>query len=691
MGASQLEVDNADLRFVCSQQSERVRLLEAELAHVHSALEETMAGSGTILPAAHKSPLVGQQEHMQAYAPVAPREPPPPLADEAAGSCYSADAQLALVARQLRAARAEVAEARARAREAEEGRGGGGGGGDASARDDAFGCGGGDGALEQLRHQVDFLNARCVSLEAQLREHRNPPGWEKKQAELRASKRDAAALSERLVRDASPPGRPRPTSSPRRTPPLDAASSAPLPQVRAEQERDDLRRRLHASATSRAQERDGPRRAAGRAERGRAERGASEASLAEELTEARREGERMEQLLEAERAATAALRARAGESKAQGDEVAACRALLLETEARPRCEPPLSNQLVPAPPRLHPPPVPLVHASHARPSPPTRPTRPSLPTPAPAPPSPPLPGPPRRTRRASRPSGRRRGRRAQRRRASSGACKRRAQRRPRPRRRLPTSGARRWAVWSRTWRRRSATWTERASARRRGLPSWPRRATRSGGGRALPVTRARDAAAGVSLRLAKSSPARASRFARRGGRRTRRRRLRVRRGGGATSLRAPALGLPCPCPEPSSTPSCTGDELEARLKSCEGSLASARRLVEGEQASLQLAKQQARAPGSTREHPLQLTRCSSPSNKRLHRRPVYAPSHLPLPPPRPAPPSTPLLHAPPRPPCPPRGVLQELGKQQEVERLKALVQRCSPPAASQPAARGRAG
>ena len=148
MGASQLEVDNADLRFVCSQQSERVRLLEAELAHVHSALEETMAGSGTILPAAHKSPLVGQQEHMQAYAPVAPREPPPPLADEAAGSCYSADAQLALVARQLRAARAEVAEARARAREAEEGRGGGGGGGDASARDDAFGCGGGDGALE---------------------------------------------------------------------------------------------------------------------------------------------------------------------------------------------------------------------------------------------------------------------------------------------------------------------------------------------------------------------------------------------------------------------------------------------------------------------------------------------------------------------------------------------------------------
>jgi len=52
-----------------------------------------------------------------------------------------------------------------------------------------------------------------------------------------------------------------------------------------------------------------------------------------------------------------------------------------------------------------------------------------------------------------------------------------------------------------------------------------------------------------------------------------------------------------------------GDELEARLKSCEGSLASARRLVEGEQASLQLARQ------------------------------------------------------------------QELGKQQEVERLKALVQR----------------
>lgn len=256
-GAARLREQNADLRFISSQQTARVEELQSENASLRARFHDALMQNGIVLPSGHEVRWHGHKEHMKAHSPVAPAEAPaadgaaaPPAATPGAGAppTAAAEAERAAATRQLRAAarqtshlqmRLEDAEARSIRLEAEvkalrsaaEGR-------DTELRRlqeaAAEGREGGKGHLSaahvneeknltiaQLNHQVDFLNSQCQAQEAALEEAQQQTREALEQA-ARAERlmeavhelRDEKEQLQSEVGSPSPPAEPRGDPSP---------------------------------------------------------------------------------------------------------------------------------------------------------------------------------------------------------------------------------------------------------------------------------------------------------------------------------------------------------------------------------------------------------------------------------------------------------------------------------------------
>jgi outer membrane murein-binding lipoprotein Lpp len=200
---ARLREQNADLRFISSQQTARVDQLTSENTSLRARLNDALMQNGIVLPSGHEVRWHGHKEHMKAHSPLAPAAEAEPAAKVAPGTPSAPMAggltttERATMVRQLRAAarqasnlqfRLEDAEARAARLEMES----------KALREAAVGR---DAELErlqraaaevregaqlsavhvneeknltiaQLNHQVDFLNSQCATLESELAEAR---------------------------------------------------------------------------------------------------------------------------------------------------------------------------------------------------------------------------------------------------------------------------------------------------------------------------------------------------------------------------------------------------------------------------------------------------------------------------------------------------------------------------------------
>jgi outer membrane murein-binding lipoprotein Lpp len=201
---ARLREQNADLRFISSQQTARVDQLTSENTSLRARLNDALMQNGIVLPSGHEVRWHGHKEHMKAHSPLAPAAEAEPAAKVAPGTPSAPMAggltttERATMVRQLRAAarqasnlqfRLEDAEARAARLEMES----------KALREAAVGR---DAELErlqraaaevregaqlsavhvneeknltiaQLNHQVDFLNSQCATLESELAEARH--------------------------------------------------------------------------------------------------------------------------------------------------------------------------------------------------------------------------------------------------------------------------------------------------------------------------------------------------------------------------------------------------------------------------------------------------------------------------------------------------------------------------------------
>ena len=74
---SLLEKSCGDLRFVSSQQAQRVRLLEEELGGLRERFDQALQQNGVVLPSGHEVRWHGRKEHMEAHSPVEAATMPP--------------------------------------------------------------------------------------------------------------------------------------------------------------------------------------------------------------------------------------------------------------------------------------------------------------------------------------------------------------------------------------------------------------------------------------------------------------------------------------------------------------------------------------------------------------------------------------------------------------------------------------
>ena len=69
--AGSLQTQNADLRFISSQQQSRLDALEKENEALRSRFHEALVQNGIVLPSGHEVRWHGRKEHMKAHSPVA--------------------------------------------------------------------------------------------------------------------------------------------------------------------------------------------------------------------------------------------------------------------------------------------------------------------------------------------------------------------------------------------------------------------------------------------------------------------------------------------------------------------------------------------------------------------------------------------------------------------------------------------
>ena len=98
---SLLEKSCGDLRFVSSQQAQRVRLLEEELGGLRERFDQALQQNGVVLPSGHEVRWHGRKEHMEAHSPVEAATMPPAApgpSSASAGPAAVADAAAAAAA-----------------------------------------------------------------------------------------------------------------------------------------------------------------------------------------------------------------------------------------------------------------------------------------------------------------------------------------------------------------------------------------------------------------------------------------------------------------------------------------------------------------------------------------------------------------------------------------------------------------
>lgn len=113
--AARLREQNADLRFISSQQTGRLDELQKENAALRERFHEALMQNGIVLPSGHEVRWHGHKEHMKAHSPVAP------AATEglAAGAASAPDAAREAAKKQLHAAAVQAAHLQQRLEHAE--------------------------------------------------------------------------------------------------------------------------------------------------------------------------------------------------------------------------------------------------------------------------------------------------------------------------------------------------------------------------------------------------------------------------------------------------------------------------------------------------------------------------------------------------------------------------------------------
>ena len=178
--SSALVKENGDLRFVGAQQAQRVKALEVELQGLRDRFDDALQVSGVVLPNGHEVRWHGRKEHMEQHSPVAPAaaEDLSPRA-AAAEAVRASTVQIDALQARLDASNDELAAAnlslsvekeKVAAREAEIERLGR----ELESDRDYGGLSlkhiqeSNQQAVAQLNHQVDFLNAQCAELQAEV-------------------------------------------------------------------------------------------------------------------------------------------------------------------------------------------------------------------------------------------------------------------------------------------------------------------------------------------------------------------------------------------------------------------------------------------------------------------------------------------------------------------------------------------
>ena len=188
--SSALVKENGDLRFVGAQQAQRVKALEVELQGLRDRFDDALQVSGVVLPNGHEVRWHGRKEHMEQHSPVAPAAPP--AAKEASSpaaavvdpvaaveAVRASTEQIDILQARLNKSHDELAAAnlslsvekeKVAAREAEIERLGR----ELESDRDYGGLSlkhiqeSNQQAVAQLNHQVDFLNAQCAELQAEV-------------------------------------------------------------------------------------------------------------------------------------------------------------------------------------------------------------------------------------------------------------------------------------------------------------------------------------------------------------------------------------------------------------------------------------------------------------------------------------------------------------------------------------------
>lgn len=188
--SSALVKENGDLRFVGAQQAQRVKALEVELQGLRDRFDDALQMSGVVLPNGHEVRWHGRKEHMEQHSPVAPAAPaaakevsspaaavvdPVAAVEAVRASTEQIDILQARVDKSNDALAAanlslSVEKEKVAAREAEIERLGR----ELESDRDYGGLSlkhiqeSNQQAVAQLNHQVDFLNAQCAELQAEV-------------------------------------------------------------------------------------------------------------------------------------------------------------------------------------------------------------------------------------------------------------------------------------------------------------------------------------------------------------------------------------------------------------------------------------------------------------------------------------------------------------------------------------------
>ena len=123
--AARLREQNADLRFISSQQTARVEQLTSENTSLRARLNDALMQNGIVLPSGHEVRWHGHKEHMKAHSPLAPAAEAEPAAQVAPGTPSAPMAggltatERATMVRQLRAAARQASNLQFRLEDAE--------------------------------------------------------------------------------------------------------------------------------------------------------------------------------------------------------------------------------------------------------------------------------------------------------------------------------------------------------------------------------------------------------------------------------------------------------------------------------------------------------------------------------------------------------------------------------------------